>query len=110
MVSWNDDTTVTLGELKDAAGRIVSTGVHYRHGTDAIADGTEANSLAVNLVRNVLQHREPHWHIGDVVISADNIYYKRVSGGMWDRFGETTSYGHHIPKRPLALLHSFFKD
>jgi hypothetical protein len=101
MVNYDDGTLVTLGELKDAAQRIVSDTVYYKHDADIVRDGSHANSLAVNLVRDVIKYREPIWEPGDVVEDATGAWFRHSN----TRDGWTTFEGMYLTdsrlKRPL---------
>lgn len=88
-VQVDGDQLITRNELDAALVRMRYTG------------GLHAD----NIVRNILEHREPKWEFGDVVRDANGCIFKRAAadGGWWTT-GNSQVLSDSTPKRPLTRL------
>lgn len=89
----SEDRTITETELTEAFKRM-----WFR------PDDTGTANYAKKLVDDIVANREPEWQPGDVVRSARGHYYRRSYSGIWQRFGESLSYTHNSPTRPLNFI------
>jgi hypothetical protein len=56
------------------------------------------------VLKDIKDHREPEWVVGDVVRDVRDVLYRFNQNGRWNRFGSTSSVHHDEPKRPLTRL------
>lgn len=61
-------------------------------------------ALASRLFKDIIAHREPEWHIGDVVRDADGMVWQRRDASRWLKPGSNGLWLHETPKRPLKKL------
>ncbi len=83
-----DEETINVQELAQALIRL-----HLSH-TIAASD----------VFADAKKFREPQWKVGDVVVDANDVPWRRVTGQMWHRFGYHSTFPHTRPDRPLTRI------
>jgi hypothetical protein len=82
--------TVTFEELAATLRRL---GYDY---------ATETN--ARRIYKDIVEHREPAWKVGDIVRSATNTVFTRLSGGAWMNQATQLAVKDEYPQRPLTKI------
>lgn len=93
-------TAVTVGELRPAIVRVLQE----QFGEDVDADC--ADVIAVDIIRDVMNRREPEWEIGDLVRDAREVVWRRYTRNQWQKMGHSGVFSHDRPARPLVLIDS----
>jgi hypothetical protein len=84
----NGEEAITKNELNAALNRIGYT-------SDLHGDGIFADIMA---------HREPEWHAGDVVKDNNDVIWTRRSDTRWNTPGSTVNHSDSALKRPLKRM------
>jgi hypothetical protein len=83
--SMNEDSTLTVRELRRAVERMGFTDAHTGRILDKIASS-----------------REPGYPPGTIVKDKNELWYRRSAGG-WEMFGTQVEFGFDVPARPLEV-------
>lgn len=94
-------TAVTVGELRPAIVRVL-----LEHFSSVDVDNHTADVIATDIIRSVMNSREPVFEVDDVVRDADGKVWRRHTASQWQMMGQAGVYRHLDPVRPLVLLDS----
>lgn len=95
----DDATTLTVGELRAAVK------AELPEQFDEL-DQDSADVIATDIIRAVMNSREPEWHIGDVVRDHNDVIWMRYTTSQWVRMAKPGVFSHLKPARPLTLIDS----
>lgn len=95
----DESAVITVGELRAAVVRVLQE--HY-----ADIDDPAAHIIVTDIIRDVFNHREPEWQIGDVVRDDSSRVWVRYSRTKWQRVGRSGVFPDQYLERPLTLLDS----
>jgi hypothetical protein len=63
------------------------------------------SSLAERYFKDIIAHREPKWHTGDVVRDAEGVVWEcQVGQQSWIKLGSASRFLFDVPRRPLKKL------
>lgn len=94
-------TVITVGELRPAIKRVLQ-----EHFSSVDLNGADADVIATDVIRSVMNAREPVFEVDDVVRDANGKVWRRHTASQWQMMGQAGVYRHLDPERPLTLLDS----
>jgi len=96
----SDDDTVTVRELRETLTRMFPDDRCQICGA-AFHGGDKAH---IAVLDDIFSHREPKYPYGTVWKDDSGVHWQRATGDMWLRMGQSGTFSHTYPKRPLKRM------